>query len=480
MVDLLKKRGYQTTWLFVILACMSSFLASQLAFANDNDLFEDFDNYPLGDIAGEGNLWSTAGTYSGDVTSDYFVTLENSLSFTTATNLGVNWVQWALPEIVGTTTQEWYMHLKWNTPQAGKSVCIAFLNSSVAIHTYVCVEQNGDIYINGNDTARDLYDDTFTKLGIYINNTTDKGKVKVGDGTWSSEKNLGAVDQETYYIRLYNTGTAAYIDNLTTDTYQGQIYGDVIIEELPDYEGNIQIGSETELQYNSTTFCYVGTDCYFNVNYGYDSIGASLQLLDFTSYDVIASTTLEDDYLLQGTFIISDPGIETTQYYCLAYDNGGGDRKLYCDIELVWTDTTVWCGSASVCGDISTTSEFMYGVSCGFRQGACWLFNPTAGSISFFAKNIQNFEKSFPFNIVFDTFDEIELSIEESSSTPQEFGLPMYDGTEWYTATGVDANTYDTLFGTSTTSLLKTYTSYVVWIFIAIGMIYVVWFYGIT
>lgn len=268
---------------------------------------------------------------------------------------------------------------------------------------------------------------------------------------YSTNDNSGLLERDLYFTLYYD------------DEY---INLDYEITELPDWGGNIQVGSETILQYNKFNFCTIGQneDCFLKINYGYDAIGSSVLLLDYEG-EIVASSTVEDTYLLQDRFLIDDPESETTQYYCIAIEING-KYQAYCDISLEWI-TNKWCDSSIICNDVATSSDFLFGFQCGFRQGACWLMSPTQSSIDFFSKSIDNFMNSFPFNLSFGLINEIDQSIKSATTTGASFGIPMYDGDEYYTIYGIDSYSYNEVLGQSTMNTLETYSDYLIYFILA-------------
>lgn len=367
---------------------------------------------------------------------------------------------------------------------------------------------NMNLYLTGTNPLKDLIcagtsTEVFSSFAINPPHNTDAfGQ----DFTINFSSPVGLFINENYYFCItgINQGEIIYIQRQNTgDNYvygkttndnsalQNQDYyftfyakefydPDVEIMELPDYTGNIQIGSETLLQYNRHNFCFLGIneECHLKFNYGYDAIGSKIQLTT-KSGQFIASTTVEDKYLLQDRFIIEEPLTAQTQEYCIAIDNGE-DVLTYCDISLEWISNS-WCAEESICAEVATSSDFVYGIQCGLRRTMCWVFQPTQSSIGFLTKTIDNFTNSFPFNLPFDFVKQIDYSIETASSSTKSFGLPMYSGEtkDFYIVNGISPGMYYEILGTSTVNTLENQTDMVLWLLVSLLIVYIIWKFAI-
>ena len=268
--------------------------------------------------------------------------------------------------------------------------------------------------------------------------------------------------------------------DLTFKTYYDDefYFPSVEVIEYPEWHGNILAGSEYALAYNRFNFCFLGQDCFLKYNYGYDAIGGNI---DLQYEDVsIASSSLINQQYLTGQFLLDDVESEQTKEYCFVLTKGESEQK-YCDVSVQWIDRS-WCDEEFVCQDVATSSDFLYGVQCGFRQTICWMFNPTDNSIEYLSKNIQNFEHSFPFSLAFDFINVAKETIENSTSTGAVFGIPMVATSsedQFYILPVMDENTIRDILSVKTVDTVTENVMYLVWAVTAGLIIFIVIKFGI-
>jgi hypothetical protein len=249
---------------------------------------------------------------------------------------------------------------------------------------------------------------------------------------------------------------------------------DVVVEDLPEWGGNIQIGSETLLQYNRYNFCYLDNECSLKINYNFDVIGDQLSL--YTLNDVlVSSTTLLDQQYLTVYFDLDTQSSATNTQYCVHLDNGSFPIVRACDLNVEWL-AVPYCSELDMCSDVSTSSDFLYGLECGARRTLCWMLKPTDNSLEFLSKNIQNFENNFPLNLVFGLINQISYIMENATTTGSSFGLPMVSIStgDFYIYEGIDSNAYYNVLGTSTVEIILENANYFIWTIVAIIIVFVI------
>lgn len=288
-----------------------------------------------------------------------------------------------------------------------------------------------------------------------------------------SQFNLDASPATNPYPDGSNSGVSG-IDLTFRTYYENELdFPNVEIIDFPEWSGNIQVGSEYALSYNQFNFCFLGEDCFLKYNYGYDAIGGNINLL---YNDVsIASSSLIDQQYLTGQFLLEDEETATTTDYCFVLTKGESQQK-YCDVSVQWLDRS-WCNEETICSDVATSSDFLFGVQCGFRQTICWIFNPSDESIDYLSKNIQNFENSFPFNMVFDFLNVATETIENSTTTGATFGIPWVSTTtpgEFDILPVIDQNTLNDIMPGAVVSTVSEYTLYFVWFLVTFLIIFII------
>lgn len=376
-----------------------------------------------------------------------------------------------------------YLNFKFyieTLPQAGEyfRIGLAGHNFTSAIE-YIRIDilPDGKIYFVG-DTTIEITTATIGEwLDIKIYYTSERARILINNSDTDYQLMQNSISYPVRYFYLHNSSGSQgvfYFDNIEAKTLEV----DIIDQE--EWQGNIQIGAEIDVQYNKYNFCYLGINnpCYLKFNFGFDVIGQNVFLLK-NGNELIATSTIENNYLLQDRFLIAEPAEEESQQYCLVLIDDDNNITSYCDIVLDWLDNT-YCNEAEICSDIATSSEFFYGFNCGFRKTTCWLLYPSDSSIDFFSKTITNFESSFPFNLTFDFINSIENAISTTTIAGASFGLPMYSSTtdSFYMINGINENSFNDSFGATTTEILETYSNYIIYFFVSLLIAIIIFKYA--
>src|SRR4030042_926443 len=137
-----------------------------------------------------------------------------------------------------------------------------------------------------------------------------------------------------------------------------------------------------------------GAGSNFNIGMAFSNVYAGGQSSINSSWDLTFKTYYDDEFYFPSVEVIEYPewhgNILAGSEYALAYNRfnfcffltKGESEQKYCDVSVQWIDRS-WCDEEFVCQDVATSSDFLYGVQCGFRQTICWMFNPTDNSIEY-------------------------------------------------------------------------------------------------
>lgn len=242
--------------------------------------------------------------------------------------------------------------------------------------------------------------------------------------------------------------------------------------------------------------CFINKDCYITLYYNDLAIGKEIYFIDqnaesnfpeYADFSFTIPATYNNEYLFT-------PDTATTtgeQEYCLYLEDEIYGDVLKCGMTIYWYDediylndiiTNTYCSEEIVCADVATSSDFLYGFNCGFRRSICWAFAPSEKSVSTLKSTINKFQSSFPFNIPFGLINSIDDNINSASTTSgASFGLPMVASTtgELYMVNGIDENSFQEVFGASTSSMLETYADYIIYFFISLAIAFIIYRYAI-
>lgn len=333
----------------LILACVASFFAiffiSIQVFAST---IENFDSYNLGDIDGQGN-WTVTGTAEGTVNNSEFITLPNSLKFSSDSNLGGDYIQF---DNTATSTEIWYMRMKIDT--GGTNVtCVSFLNASSSIHSWFCAEADGSLYINGLDSTKNVNDEEWHLITFETSATSSR--IKVDSGNFSSWKEYAVTPKVTEYVRFSTQDSAnySYLDDFgnTGGSFEDNIEN-LVITELEDVDDiNIQIQAENFL-FDDEVYCFYDVStttypCKINYYYNPDYVGYYVLLLEDTAtsvLDFLELDILEDIDLMKGNLLPIERTQETTDGYNIFIydpeDTGTSTYELFGPINVYWISSS--------------------------------------------------------------------------------------------------------------------------------------------
>lgn len=256
--------------------------------------------------------------------------------------------------------------------------------------------------------------------------------------------------------------------------YESSFVPDVTIVEIPGWTGTVEIGAEVGLAYNKNGTCIIGEPCSLRVNYGFDSISDTIYLNDYygdqtETVNPLASSTLEQSYFLRVDLELPVQYSATTLQYCI-YHEKAFDNFLYCDITIRWAsdntqDYFALYDCANVCDNISTTtSDFFYGIECGFKKILCWAFMPQEDTLATVVDSIAEIEDSFPFNTVFSFLNMINSTIANSQNVDNTLGVPFIDDDgNFYIMPVIASTSMPDTIGSENTSTFRKTIGYIIW-----------------
>ena len=228
----------------------------------------------------------------------------------------------------------------------------------------------------------------------------------------------------TYFDEFYSS----------TDTSEDD---EVVIIELPDWQGNIYVSSEDYLTVPSK-YCLINEPCYLNVYYSFEAIGDEIKLYEeIGDSDIfVASTTLEDKFLAKTKIDLDIEVVATTTYYCIFSTERG---SYTCGIEVVWiseeefVELTDTYDIDSACDDMdqSASTTVMYAIECAFRKLGYWLVTPHARAFVQMTNTMEKFNNNFPMSVYKD-IQTMFLVLDETDAEALVFPIV------WYSNTGIE------------------------------------------
>jgi len=218
-------------------------------------------------------------------------------------------------------------------------------------------------------------------------------------------------------------------------------------ENITTYDFNLDIFEPDFSTVNSQT-CVIGEECRLWFSFNDLAIGYNMYLtlyegITSPSY-AIASTTVEQNYFWQNYLIVPDVEEEAEIKYNLLLDAGEYGYIGQTGIKINWLLGSTWdeiigktgadldeyCNASTICAGISgNANTFLYGVQCGMRQTACYIFAPTAKSKEYISKSVSALEGSFPFNMYFDFINKTSNVLsQEMENKADILSVPFING----------------------------------------------------
>jgi len=246
-------------------------------------------------------------------------------------------------------------------------------------------------------------------------------------------------EYNAYFIQF--SGRAHYLDDLFVG------FGDPTFEDnttsLENYDFQL---SEVEPDFGTVAnqICFLGVECRLYFSFNSLAIGYPMYLFNYEDSNFpgneIASTTVTATPVWQNYVIVPDQATSTELKYNFLLDAGEYGWIVKTGIQINWWSEEEWqaylddigpeldeyCSAENVCENVATSSDFLYGVQCGFQQGICWMLVPNSSSKNFFFNTVTKFESSFPFNFYFTIVNQAKSNFQKSASSDASLDFPMY------------------------------------------------------
>lgn len=240
--------------------------------------------------------------------------------------------------------------------------------------------------------------------------------------------------------------------------------------------------------------CITGNECKLFFSFNQLAIGYPMYLINYednsTPDNAIASTTVTATPFWQNKIIVPEPANEGTFKYNLLLDANLYGWIVDTGIAINWMSSSTWddyisdqigpieeyCAEEVVCADVATSSDFLYGVQCGFQKTICWTFAPTEGSKKYLMGAIESYEKTFPNNLYFSFVDRLDYAIQEVSATESSIDIPYIDSEGMYFMLPVvTSSTVPNALGNSYNTVHDGLVHFV-WIITGMFVLLIVWF----
>lgn len=257
---------------------------------------------------------------------------------------------------------------------------------------------------------------------------------------------------QTYYIKTVTTGTTGNvysrgngISNPGIMNYRAYYDTDNNITQNTNYDYSLAADYPDFNSVISQT-CVIGQDCNLWFSFNELAIGYPMYLIYYASSTIpanaISSKLITSDISWQNAIAVPQVSTTTEVKYNLLLDGGTYGWNVKTGITIKWVESDYWenliiekygaditqyCAEEVICDGVSTSSDFFYGVTCGFRQGLCWFLSPTAGSQKYIANSLAAFENSFPFNLYFGFITRTEAIIGAEATTTDGLTMPFID-----------------------------------------------------
>lgn len=253
--------------------------------------------------------------------------------------------------------------------------------------------------------------------------------------------------------------------------------------------------SATEPDFNSVynQSCIIGNDCKLWFSFNSLAIGWPMYLSYYASSTIpanfIASTTITVTPIWQNYVLVPQVATSQTIKYNLTLI---ADNNWYVKtgIGIRWFSQEEWdefiderhgahhvyCDEAEVCAGVATSTDFLYGVNCGFRKVICWAFEPTEGSQQYILDSITSVEESFPFNLLFSFNTNMSAAI--SNAATNDSSIDMFFITKEGEMTSipvVSSTTARDVLGDEAYDVVETDTRYMIWGLLAFIIVVIIW-----
>lgn len=297
-------------------------------------------------------------------------------------------------------------------------------------------------------------------------------------------------EYNAYFLQM--SAANLFIDNLTVG------FGDPTYEDnTTSYENYDFQLSEVEPDFGTVVnqICFLGVECRLYFSFNSLAVGYPMYLFNYEDSNFpgneIASTIVTAAPLWQNYVIVPDQATSTELKYNFLLDAGEYGWIVKTGIQINWWSEAEWqaylddigpdldeyCSAENVCENVATSSDFLYGVQCGFQQGICWMLVPNSSSKNFFFNTVTKFESSFPFNFYFTIVNQAKSNFQKSASSDASLDFPMYS-----TSTGevswqplISSSTVTDVWNDDTYDLTNNIFTWAWWLLVIFAITYLVY-----
>jgi hypothetical protein len=237
----------------------------------------------------------------------------------------------------------------------------------------------------------------------------------------------------------------------------------------------------------SSQICIMGETCNLWFSYNSLAIGHVMYLTNYNEITsptyAVASTTILSSVISQNFLTVPEPEAEANYKYNMFIEAEGIGRFSKSGITIKWVSPETWnelnnitgvnfdnyCSVETICSDVATSSDFLFGVQCGMRQTVCWIFAPTEKSKVYFSNSVNSLQNSFPFNLYFSIVNTIGSVAESHEDTEAEaIGIPFINGNgDFVMLPVISSSTMPNALGSSFDTV-KTGLRAIIWLFVGL------------
>lgn len=402
---------------------------------------DNFDDYIVGDISGQGD-WTKIGGFN-----KFYVSAATSTSGTKSLQLQTGGASTYKNTIDPATTFEDCFDWKFaGDLGTTDSLTLNYVGSSSQVKTFYFAK---DWFGPSATNSIDIFDQGYNQVYIDYPIAGDWDqfcvRFKVSDHTYSWKLSDGAyspwfdtdinywTDIRSIQMTIGNLDSNGYIDSM------GYEESDTDFDETIVYVvGNDLTANYAALKVPDFYLCYTEYPCDLEYYYSEPSIGYTTYFMPYiigqmTEEYATASTTLTRQYPLKESFEINYNSDNFERYGILLVATSS---TLYAPIDVNWIEATTTYDVSLACSDMeapTSTGSFLsdwsidsliYVIECAFRRGSYWWFEPRPETKQKVYTDIAVLNTRFPMSLYRDSTTFIDSVNAIGTTTIQ---IPIID-----------------------------------------------------
>lgn len=446
-IKCLTKSNYFGSFIFLLVFCFSFIVAGEQAKASLITDFEIYDGFVFNESVCHGDVVF----YTNPTTRECLDVATTTTTFSYSGNQSI---------ILDGDISSQRLYYDIATTTASSTVCISFIVDSMLANPTIDLWDSGISIINieegvneyndqfvifgGNPyytyTGITITEDTWHKVCVTINTTNDYADIIIDETSFSTR----TADKVNFTrISFNNTKDIGIWDFITTES--SDMPSDITSYDI--YDKNLDIWSPPEdfFDYPVEQICFIDEECWLAYTYNKLIIGNEMLLIDATTSEIFATSTVLDTTLKQNHIQILQDYSNDLRLQTWAFVSGQWALITGHSVHIKWTTLEdleeemrklgILPEENTLCDDIASSSEFFYAFSCGMRMAVHWAFMPSAKSLVSFQATTDNLKNQFPISVGYQFYDLIDNATTSTSSVSLDIPLKWWNGHE-YAETG--------------------------------------------